>query len=253
MTSFFRFALGLLVAGSLAGNAFSQVTTFVGSDNPRGTITNSFAANTAFLSSFALTGTDTMESYPVFAPTSLSFPGTSATAANNCPFVIDDTNIGATFSISPNKLLVGNFAVPDANVFQLSRPVNGFGLFIVNAGDAAANQFTLQLFSSQTGITKNIPMRLDGLTSGAPDTFGPGRASDAVLFLGVRDTTPFDMVTISTLANSTQDGLLFDNASIGFITGVPEPTTYALIGGILALGYGRHRYVGWKMNKKNRR
>ena len=121
----------------------------------------------------------------------------------------------------------------------------------MNAGDAILNQFTLELFSKQTQVTKSIPVNFSGNGTGLPTSFGPGRNQDGVFFFGVRDTDPFDIVTIKGLDNNGGDGILYDNVSIGFITGVPEPATYALIGGLATIIYGRYRYQKRKNRKLN--
>lgn len=248
ITRAYRLLFSLLILSAVQNAAFAQITTFLGDDNPRGALTNSFAARNNFISSFALTGTENFDGYAPFSPPALSFGGaTAASATSNAFFVIDDSNIGSVFSVSHDKLLLGNYL--DNNVFNISRPINGFGLFFVNAGDAVANQFTLDLFSYQTGITKSIPVNLTGNGTGAPTTFGPGRQADAVFYFGVRDTDPFDQVTIRSLFTDGSDGVLYDDVSIGFISGVPEPTTYALIGGLGAIIYGRYRYQKRKQLK----
>jgi PEP-CTERM motif len=227
--------------------AVAQVTTFFGNDNPRGSITNSTAAETAFLSSFPLTGTDNLDSYPIFLPTSLSF-GNGTTATNNANFVINDGSIGFTWSISSPNLLVHE-GDPSPTLFNINRPVNGFGLYIVDAGDGVANQFSFILSNSATGYTVTVPVNGNPDGSGSPTVIGPGRDLDSVLYFGVNDTTAFDTVTISPLFDGTQDGLLFDNISVGFAA-VPEPTTYALLGSIGLAVAGRRYWLKRKQKQQ---
>lgn len=244
-----RRIMSLLVIFMVQSSVFAQITTYLGDDSPRNLLVNSLTARDAFINSFTLTGTENFESYAPFTlPPFLTFgPATATTTTTNAFFVIDDSGIGTPFSVSHSSLLLGNFL--DNNVFGISRPVNGFGLFFVNVGDAVVNQFTLDLFSNQTGITKSISVNFNGNGTGVPTMFGPGRNQDDVFFFGVRDTDPFDQVTIRSLYTDGSDGVLYDDISIGFIIGVPEPTTYALLVCLGVIAVGIYRYQKQKQLK----
>lgn len=251
-----RLACCMVTVLAIQTSASAQITTFFGDDNPRGSLTNSFTARNNFIGAFSLTGTDNLESYSGFQappqqlppPPTLNFGApTAATGTTNTFYVANDSAIGNFYSVSGSQFLVNNFFAD--NVITLSRPVNGFGLFFTQVGDQVPNQLTLELFSFQTLVTKSIPVNASGNGTGAPLTLGPGRGDNSTFFFGISDTDAFDQVTIKGLFNNGADGHLYDDISIGFITGVPEPSTYALLGGLGIILYGRQKYQQRKAKK----
>lgn len=212
-----RLLLASLTLLGLTTLAHAQ-TIFFGDDNPRGTLTNSFAARANFQAALALFGRDDIESYASFLPApTLTFGATGITAANNTTFVADFTGQPFNYAASGTKALLANMAAQ--NVFTLSTAVDAFGLFIAQAGDLGnVTNLSLILQNTNTQTTHTIPI----------GTFGPGRSDDNIFFFGVIDTSGFNQVTVFS-DNVAGDGMLFDDPTVGFAS-VPEPVSLSLIG-----------------------
>jgi hypothetical protein len=221
-----RVLLAFLTLVGLTSVASAQ-TIFFGDDNPRGTLTNSFAARDGFHAALASFGTDDIESYaPFVPPPSLTFGATGITSTTNVTFVADFTGQPFNYAASGTKALLANMSAQ--NVFTLSSTVDAFGLFVAQVGDLA-NVTTLSLVLENTNLqtSHTIPI----------GTFGPGRSDDNIFFFGVIDTAPFNRVTVFS-NNLAGDGILFDDPTVGFAS-VPEPLSLSLIGvsaSVLAAG-----------------
>jgi hypothetical protein len=210
----------LLASFALLGmtSLASAQTTFFGDDNPRGTLTNSFAARDAFHAALASVGVDNIESYPSFLPAPvLTFTPLAITATNNTQFVADFTGQPFNYAASGVKALLDNMTAQ--NVFTLSTAVDAFGLFIAQAGDLGnVTNLSLILQNTITQTSHTIPI----------GTFGPGRSDDSIFFFGVIDTSGFNQVTVFS-DNLAGDGILFDDPTVGFVS-VPEPVSLSLVG-----------------------
>jgi hypothetical protein len=243
-----------------ASVASAQVTTYLGDSNasPRDlTVPN--ATRATFLSQFAVTGTDNFEGYTPFVPPppTLTLAGVPTTYSTNGTFIGIDTVQQGSFSVSPVQFLSGNLVL-DAqgnpigvgltNSFVFSTLVQGFGVYVVNAGDAGnSNTFTVTLQDGPGGTARVYPINANSDGSGSPLTF-TGRQFDSTFYFGIEDPVFFDRVTIT--ATSNQDGLVFDDLSVGFISAVPEPTTYALIGSIGLAIAGRRYWLRRKQQQQ---
>jgi len=249
--SFACLAAFFLASASVAS---AQVTTYFGDSNafPRD-LTVPKATQATFLSQFAVTGTDDFESYAPFAPPpgTLTLAGVPTTYSTTGSLVGINTQQQGSFAVSGFQFLTSNLTFDNqgnptgANLttsFLFSTPIKGFGAFFVNVGDLSnSNTLTITLQDGPAGTPRVIPINGNSDGSGSPLTFA-GRQFDATFYFGISDPTPFDRVTIT--GTSNQDGLVFDDLSIA---AVPEPTTYALIGGIGLAVVGR-RY--WLKRKK---
>jgi hypothetical protein len=233
-----RYILGSSLLLALAGAADAQAT-FFGDDDPRDSLANSIAARNAFLANLFTFGTDDIESYPDFLPQpTLSFGALGITSSTTVEFVAPFPQL----AISGDKLLLGNLGgdfqnpIPNqSDVFVLSSPVEGFGMFFTEVGDLT-NETTLALVLENTilNTSKNVPI----------GTF-TGRQTDAVFFFGIIDADPFNRVTLTkaTTGNAV-DGILFDDVSVGFAT-VPEPSVLLLLAGAAVGGT-----AAWSRRKK---
>lgn len=258
----FCLAAWFLASASVAS---AQVTTFFGDNNyvpPAGrdlTVPNNARNN--FLAQFVTTGTDTFDTYPgstsPFVPlpqNPYSIPSIPLTYTSNAFTVGADGSGFGTFSVTPTNFLAGSLlfdpgsgqflGIGLTNNFVFSRKIDGFGIYFINIGDSFANSFTITLQDGPAGALRTYPINNFSDGSNVPLVFGPGRQPDATFFFGIKDTVPFDRVTITGVsASSGFDGVIFDDLSVGFISAVPEPSTYALIGGLALVVYGRHRYL----------
>ena len=246
----FKSFLSALLVASATTAGYAQVSTFFGDSNafPRDlTVPNQ--ASTNFHASFASSGTDTLESYiPGSTPAVYNIAGVGVDYTSTFAFVNANQG-GFNLSVSGTNFAfgAGDFQtglISLTNSFVFNRPVNGFGIYFVNVGDTFANSFTVTIQDGPGGAPKVVPINANSDGSGSPLNFS-GRNGDATFFFGVRDTDFFDRVTIT--ATSNQDGIVFDDVSVGFIAAVPEPTTYALMGCIIA-GAG-----GWYARKRKLR
>lgn len=252
--SFACLAAFFLASASVAS---AQVTTFFGDSNafPRDlTVPN--ATQATFLSQFAVTGTDNYESYAPFAPPpgTLTLAGISTTYSTTGSLVGINTAQQGTFAVSPSQFLPSNLTFdPNGNPnganlttsFLFSTPLKGFGSFFVNVGDVNnSNALTITLQDGPAGSPRIYPINASGDGTGSPLTFA-GRNGDATFYFGIKDTTQFDRVTIT--GTSNQDGLVFDDLSV---SAVPEPATYALIGGLGLAVVGRRYWLKRKQKQQ---
>lgn len=267
------FALSAAILFAFVNTATAQVATYFGdSTYPPPNFTRDLnAANiarTVFLSQFASSGTDGFEAYPfstfsnpVPPPALYSVSGVPVTYTSNMSFIGNDPSGPAPFSVSPNQYASGNFVLDGngniigiglTNNYTFSTLINGFGIYFINVADGFPNSFTITLQNGPGGTPRPYPINASGNLNDPPDVFS-GRQFDSAFFFGIKDTLPFDRVTITGVApTSGFDGMVFDDLTIG--VAIPEPSTYALIGGLSLAGFGGYLYKRRKeMQKQGQR
>ena len=246
-------SLALLFASTIS--SYAQVQTFLGDSNasPRD-LTGPLATQSSFLAQFPVHGTDNFESYPVdptfffgFTPPTLTLNGLSTTYSTNAPIIGSDLG-GFPLSVSPKQFLsttdITGTVLQNIS-FTFSNSVNAFGVFVAQVGDIAnSTQLTITLQDGPSGTPRLYSINNSGDGTGTPTTFS-GRQFDATFYFGIFDSTPFDMVTIN--SNNPNDGFVFDDLSVA---AVPEPTTYALIGGIGLVVAGRRYWLKRKQQQQ---
>lgn len=227
-----RSALALLTALGLAASAAGAPITYFGIDDPRGVMPNSFKAQSDFLTTLSVYGTDDLESTTPFVPSpTLVFAGTALTATTNSAYVATFAPLavsGSNALVDQGPASAGDPGIPD--VFTFSSPITAFGSFFSNVGDAAtANTITFTLENTSLATSKDVVV----------GPLGPGASFTNVFYFGVTDSDPFDRVTIS--ESFDYDGALLDNITAGYV--VPEPATYVLLalGGVLVVAARRAR------------
>jgi hypothetical protein len=178
------------------------------------------AARAAFLATLSSFGTETLDGYPDgfygSTPTqALTFgaTGITAVATYSGAFKLPPlpSPVSAPAALVDQPASPGN--PPYGNDMTFSSPVTAFGSYFIQAGDVAADTFTLKLENTDLGTSKNVVM----------GTIGPNANFNNVFYFGVTDTDPFNRVTL--LSSNLGDGVLLDNITVGTVA--PEPSTVA--------------------------
>lgn len=249
-----RIAAAASLISALLSPAFAATTVYFGEDLGAGSAANlvgSLSAREQFVAAVGAIGVEDFESHPggtVFpAGGSLSFAGSSITATitggqvRNAPF-------NARFAVDGDHYLDTSFT----QRIVFSAPVDGFGLFVIDANEVnnnpavvtvggsplSASQIDARPFDSVDGIFRIVTERAPGVFE-VLFNGGTFPATDSTgLFVGLVDrANPYSNIILingtSGLDVAFQDGFGYDGLTVA--TAVPEPSTWALL--LLGAGY----------------
>lgn len=240
-TMLVRLGLFLLTLAALAAPAAAAPVSYFGIDDPRGTLTNSLQAQADFLATLSSYGTDTLEASPTFvANPGLTFAGTSLTATSNSNYI---ASFGGLYAISGTKFLSDRGPANDTlpgipDVFTINAPITAFGFFISNGGDAKANSISLLLENTLLGTSKQVLIAV----------LGPLASGTNVVYVGVTDTDPFNRVSL--IESYDFDGMLLDDFTAGYVSAVPEPSSFVLAGIAATVILLRRRLLPSRSNRR---
>ena len=243
-------ALGLVLLSALARPILADPVVYFGWDNNNGNIVphpNSDAAFNQFLATLSSYGVEPVDaidtSTPLIPGVNVAFNPTlvfrTTPTGTGSPTGITATTDGvfATDGTPSQNLAIGTksisetdtiFPPPTVNTsFHLSEPVTAFGLYVMQAGDAANNPITFQLSNTVTGTSTDVVVNV-----------GPSWGDHNIFFVGFGYAVPFNQVTLLEAVDGG-DGMVYDNIVAG--TFVPEPGSFALLSLGLACVCGARR------------
>ena len=206
----------LLAVALTATSAQAAINIFSGQDDgasTAGPFPNSAAAETNFLAAAAGFGpvrTETFQSFAVGSGGPFVFQGGSATL--NTPFGIpyggiNNDNSGNFYGFAlPGETKWLGFANGTAT-FSFSNPINSFGLYTTGVQTV----FTPSLTFSFGSDVLNLPINVNGGAS----------------YFGFTSTDPFSSLTITNISNDAWG--IGDVSFNVFASGVPEPSTWAML------------------------
>jgi hypothetical protein len=175
---------------------------------------NSLAKFNHFTTGLASFGVNDIESEVLFTPNpTLAFGATGITAQVNGVFVQNDPGIGVAIDDQALLETDSQFPPPTDTSFTFNQHITAFGVFVIEGGDVAANPMTFRLTDTVTSNSVDVPLQV-----------GPNWGFGNVFFMGIADSTPFNLVTL--IETGDGDGMLYDNVVAGF---VPEPNSCALM------------------------
>jgi hypothetical protein len=227
-------AVGLISFGASARSSFAVPTVYFDRDDSTALMTsfpNSLAKFNQFTAALNSYGVDTIDNVLDHSPS--DFPFQLVFRDNNGAGNITGPsgNVTGVISFNAPTYQIGSMALleqegafqPTANtVFNFDQPINAFGLYVIQGGDAGNSNPTTFRFRNTVNNSSNDIM---------VQPLGPGWGENNVFFLGVIDENPFNQVEIlETLEGpgvpaANSDGMLYDNIVAGT---VPEPSSLAL-------------------------
>lgn len=187
-------------------------------------------------------GTETFEGLAVgtSSPITLGFPGAGAATLTGNGAVASGNNSGAVAHAGSQYLLAITGSTGSEFRINFANPVAAFGFFGSDIGDAGSNLTLRYTRADGSTYSSQVPYDYNTLPL----------ASGNLLFYGFIDTAnPF--TSIEFLSTAADDYFGFDDMTIASkgqvvnpppVTGVPEPSTAALVGaGVAALGAAARR------------
>jgi hypothetical protein len=219
-----RFSTLTIAALIVLASSANAYTIYFGHDDPRNGMINSRHAEQAFKTALRTFGTETFDGLPTWPNDPAATNPTLTFGATGVGASVTETivaNTGPMAVSSPNWLY--EYLAGD-EVFTLSRPVDGFGAFILDAGTIAGESILIwKLENIALGTSKTI-------TVGNFLANSPGN----VAYIGVVDRS-FAFDRVSAFTTNTTDLIGYDDLTVGF---VPEPGSMILLAcifGFLAL------------------
>ena len=183
---------------------------------------NAEAAHANFLARLEGVGVETFESFaPNSNPPTLTFGATAASLSPPLRVMnLPTGTFGGAYPTSGDQMLFMAVGAPDSFRITFDSPQDAFGFFATDAEVPGNLRLQFLLADGVTTINRNVPLQ-----AGA----GGLNQTGSVLFYGRIDASnPFLRVTILRPLNPN-DGIGFDDFTIGASKSVPEPASLVLL------------------------
>jgi hypothetical protein len=221
--------LFLLISCLTGSTAVSAPVTFFGEDVNRAggssvvSPINSANTQASFFASLSSVGTDSFESFSTgaFAPLTLNFSGLNTAVLSGNGTVVSGSDAGGRAPFSGTQYLLTSAGA--AFTLRFSSPVSAFGFYGTDVGDYGGQVLLILTDTAGRMTTLTVPSTIvaDGSTTGS------------ALYFGFYDLAA-SYASVIVLDTSAVDVFGFDSFSVGTPrpnNAVPEPGTYAMLGG----------------------